>query len=105
MNSEILHWLRAQLGSDIALADLTQRYQRLGSARAVVAEVLHERITALLSDPLKVTVNGIATIDNSANVAALERSIAQLDHQRVPDDVLLEESSLSAVPLVARPRR
>ncbi|MFD6913574.1 hypothetical protein [Streptomyces virginiae] len=62
MDSSTLQWLIAQLGPDTDPADLAQRYDRLGSARAVAGEVLHERIAALISEPLRVTVNGVATI-------------------------------------------
>ncbi|MFD7337855.1 hypothetical protein ACFV98_17880 [Streptomyces violascens] len=75
MNSDVLGWLLAQLGRDAGPTDLAARYNRLHLARAVAQEVLHERIAALVAEPLKVTVNGVATIDNSANVAALERHL------------------------------
>lgn len=106
MNSGTLRWLISQLGPDTDPADLAQRYDRLGSARAVAGEVLHERIAALLSEPLRVTVNGVATIDQSANVAALERRLNQLDGQTAPDDpVQRMPETLAAVPLISRPRR
>lgn len=85
MNSDVLRWLQAQLGPDIEAADLTAPYERLHSARAVALEALHERIAALVAEPLKVTVNGVATIDNSADVAALERHAAQLATEAGPD--------------------
>ncbi|MEV6678608.1 hypothetical protein AB0N09_17365 [Streptomyces erythrochromogenes] len=106
MNSEVLRWLMAQLGPDTDPADLEQRYERLHSARAVAQEVLQERIAALLAEPLRVSINGIATIDQTSNVAALERRLAQVAGQAGPDDA--EEVALVAVtsfPLVARARR
>lgn len=105
MNDEIHHWLQAHLGSEADLLDLAARYERLQSARAVVAEVLRERIAGLVAEPLKVTVNGIVTVDNSANVAALERQLAYLDDDVAPDTQLVGTTVLTSVQLVARPRR
>ncbi|MFE2850388.1 hypothetical protein ACFXJO_04550 [Streptomyces lavendulae] len=106
MTSEVLRWLVAQLGPDSNPADLEQRYERLRSARAVAQEVLQERIAALLAEPLRVSINGIATIDQTNNVAALERRLGHLADQTAPDDVAEAEFvSLSSIPLVARARR
>lgn len=106
MNIDVLHWLQSQLGPDVSAEDLTARYERLHSAKAVVLEVLHERIAALVAEPLKVTVNGVATIDNSANVAALERHVAQIADETAPDDPSAADPGLlTAVRLCARRRR
>ncbi|MEU5002081.1 hypothetical protein [Streptomyces sp. NPDC021622] len=106
MNIDVLRWLQSQLGPDTDPTDLAHRYGRLNSARAVALEVLHERIAALVAEPLKVTVNGVATIDNSANVSALERRAAQLTAEQAPDDLLdANRDPLATVQLHARPRR
>ncbi|MFK8848442.1 hypothetical protein [Streptomyces sp. Ac-502] len=106
MPAAVLRWLLAQLGPDTDATDLTARYERLHSARAVVLEVLHERRAALLAEPLKVTVNGVATIDTSANVTALERTIAQLADEPAPDDpTAVDRSLLSTIELCPRRRR
>ncbi|KIZ15400.1 hypothetical protein [Streptomyces natalensis] len=107
MNIDVLRWLQSQLGPDIDDGDLAARYDRLHSAKAVALEVLHERVNALVAEPLKVTVNGVATIDNSANVAALERRIAQLGSEAAaPDDPPSESHDLlTTVQLRARRRR
>ncbi|MGW2585878.1 hypothetical protein ACWCYZ_31930 [Streptomyces virginiae] len=106
MDNEVLRWLLAQLGPDTDPSELAQRYERLHSARAVAQEVLAERIGALLTEPLRVTVNGIATIDQSGNVAALERRLTQLAGQAAPDDVADGVLDLFAgIPLVPRQRR
>ncbi|MGX1668548.1 hypothetical protein [Streptomyces sp. NPDC055400] len=106
MNSDVLRWLQAQLGPNTDPSDLDDRYERLQSARAVAFEVLHERIAALVAEPLKVTVSGVATIDNSSNVAVLERRAAQLDSETAPDDVPVTGRDLvTTVQLCARPRR
>lgn len=106
MNSDVLHWLQSQLGPDTDMADLAARYERLHSARAVAAEILHERIATLVAEPLKVTVNGVATIDNSANVAALERRAAQLLSEPAPDErPAAGHDVLTTVQLCARQRR
>ncbi|WKV74163.1 hypothetical protein AW27_023255 [Streptomyces sp. PCS3-D2] len=106
MDTEVLRWLLAQLGPDTNPDDLAQRYERLGSARAVVQEMLQERISALLAEPLRVTVNGIATIDQTGNLAAFERRLAQVTSQPAPDEVPEgADDLLTSVPLVPRRRR
>ncbi|WP_424217005.1 hypothetical protein ACN20G_33465 (plasmid) [Streptomyces sp. BI20] len=107
MDPAVLRWLLAQLGPDTDTADLVTRYERLRSARAVADEVLSERIAVLLAEPLRVTVNGVATIDQAGNLAALERRLAQVRDVdgRAPDDAEAAVDVLSVVPLVARARR
>lgn len=106
MNTEVLRWLQAKLGPDTDLQDLAARYERLRSAKAVALEVLHEKIATLVSAPLKVTVNGVATIDNSANVSALERRAAQIADEPAPEDPpTAEHGLLTSIPLHARTRR
>jgi hypothetical protein len=102
-------WMLAELGTTTDIADLDSRYTRLGSARAVALEVLRERLQTLLSQPLKVTVSGVITVDNSANVAALERQIAQLGsgEDPAPDDPAVQPAATGPDLLIlcARPRR
>ncbi|MFG2143643.1 hypothetical protein ACGFRG_05510 [Streptomyces sp. NPDC048696] len=106
MNTEVLRWLQAQLGPETDPADLSARYGRLHAARAVAEEVLRERIAALLTEPLKVSVNGVATIDNSPNVTALDRHLSQLQAAKAPDDPEAFESNVvTIVQLRARRRR
>ncbi|MFI7322725.1 hypothetical protein [Streptomyces venezuelae] len=106
MTGEVLHWLQALLGSDTPPEELASRYERLGTARAVAHEVLQERIAQLLSDPLKVTVNGIATVDSSPNLTALERRLAQLDTATAPDDSpAAGPAAVSVIALRARAQR
>ncbi|MFE0642100.1 hypothetical protein ACFW2Y_10905 [Streptomyces sp. NPDC058877] len=89
-------YLRSELG-EAARADLDARYQRLGSPQAVAVEVLRERRAALVSDPLAVTVQGVATVNNAENVRALERQIAALGNSTS------DESTYAApVPLLRR---
>ena len=90
-------YLRSELG-EVDRADLVVRYQRLGSPQAVAVEVLRERMATLVSDPLAVTVQGIATVNNAENVKALERQIATLE------DLALDENAY-AVPAPMQRRR
>ncbi|WP_406303741.1 hypothetical protein OHA61_17065 [Streptomyces sp. NBC_00885] len=79
-------WLRAQLGPDADAADLEARYFRLRSVRAVALEVLGERRAKLLADPLKVTVDGVVTMDLQENLRGIERQIDQVRQAPAPDD-------------------
>jgi hypothetical protein len=79
-------WLLAQLGPDTDPADLEARFFRLRSARAVALEVLGERRAKLLGDPLKVTVDGVVTMDLQQNLLGIERQIDALRQVPAPDD-------------------
>ncbi|MGW0992017.1 hypothetical protein ACWD5V_01590 [Streptomyces sp. NPDC002523] len=79
-------WLLAQLGPDTDPADLERRYFRLRSVRAVALEVLGERRAKLLADPLKVTVDGVVTMDLQENLRGIERQIEQVRQVASPDD-------------------
>ncbi|MFF0409668.1 hypothetical protein ACFYUY_04440 [Kitasatospora sp. NPDC004745] len=79
-------WLLAQLGPATDPADLQARYQRLHSARAVALEVLAERRARLLTDPLRLVVDGVVTMDNTANLGGIERHLAQLQDVLGPDE-------------------
>ncbi|MEU4166116.1 hypothetical protein AB0F46_04420 [Streptomyces sp. NPDC026665] len=106
MDLILLAWLRAQLGTTTDEHDLADRYARLHQARAVVAEVLAERRAKLLAEPLRMTVDGVVTIDQSNNLAGLERQIAGLAELVAPDDPVAGEAGIDLVtaPLV-RSRR
>jgi hypothetical protein len=99
-------WLLAQLGPTTDTSDLDARYVRLASARAVVNEVLAERRAKLLADPLRMTVDGVVTIDQSNNLAGLERQITALVDLVAPDELAGGEESndLVTAPLL-RTRR
>ncbi|GGP99689.1 hypothetical protein [Streptomyces mutabilis] len=78
-------WLLAQLGPDTDAADLERRFFRLRSVRAVALEVLGERRAKLLADPLKVTVDGVVTMDLQENLRGVERQIEQVRQVPAPD--------------------
>ncbi|MEU4094475.1 hypothetical protein [Streptomyces sp. NPDC026673] len=86
MDPAVLAWLLAQLGPATDQSDLQTRYTRLGSARAVALEVLSERRAKLLAEPLQLTVNGVATLDQSNNLTGLERQIEAVQDAAAPDD-------------------
>ncbi|MGV9272311.1 hypothetical protein [Streptomyces griseosporeus] len=77
-------WLLAQLGPDTDPADLERRFFRLRSVRAVALEVLGERRAKLLADPLKVTVDGVVTMDLQENLRGIERQIEQVRQAPAP---------------------
>ncbi|WP_431770900.1 hypothetical protein [Streptomyces cucumeris] len=79
-------WLLAQLGPDTDPADLERRYFRLRSVRTVALEVLGERRAKLLTDPLKVTVDGVVTMDLQENLRGIERQIEQVRQAPAPGD-------------------
>ncbi|MFC1420048.1 hypothetical protein [Streptacidiphilus cavernicola] len=100
MDPAVLAWLLAQLGTATDTADLTLRYGRLGTARGVVLEVLAERKAKLISEPLRLVVDGVVTLDNSANVTAMERQVAALADVLAPDETAADDTADDAVPLL-----
>ncbi|MFD7451788.1 hypothetical protein [Kitasatospora sp. NPDC059827] len=86
MDDAATAWLRAQLGPATDPADLQARYQRLHSARAVALEVVAERRARLLADPLRLLVDGVVTMDNTATLGGIERQLAQLQDILGPDE-------------------
>ncbi|WP_382466581.1 hypothetical protein ACFIN9_26465 [Streptomyces noursei] len=78
-------WLLAQLGPDVDVADLERRFFRLRSVREVALEVLGERRARLLADPLRVTVDGVVTMDLQENLRGIERQIQQVTAAPAPD--------------------
>ncbi|WP_411142594.1 hypothetical protein [Streptomyces sp. x-80] len=105
MDGAILAWLLAQLGTTADQADLAARYARLGSARKVANEVLTERRARLLGEPLRMTVDGVVTIDQSNNLAGLERQIAGLAELVAPDDLAVGEAGVDLVTVPLLPLR
>ncbi|MFC4512207.1 hypothetical protein [Streptomyces ehimensis] len=101
-----MSWLLAQLGPDTDTTDLQTRYLRLRSARAVALEILNERLAKLLAEPLKVSVNGVVTVDQTTNVSALERRITAVAADTAPDDTpTAGRDLLTTVALCPRRRR
>lgn len=105
MDPILLAWLRAQLGTTTDEQDLATRYTRLGRARAVAAEVLAERRAALLAEPLRMTVDGVVTIDQGNNLAGLERQLAGLAELIAPDDPAAGEAGVELVTAPLIPHR
>ncbi|WP_329217044.1 hypothetical protein OG352_13800 [Streptomyces sp. NBC_01485] len=97
MDNAVRAWLLAQLGPTTDTSDLEARYARLTSARAVANEVLAERRAKLLADPLRMTVDGVVTIDQSNNLAGLERQITALVDLVAPDELAAGEESTDLV--------
>ncbi|MDT3396331.1 hypothetical protein RKE29_06700 [Streptomyces sp. B1866] len=85
MDAAVLSWLTARLGTADP-ADIQTRYTRLGSARAVLLEVLAERRARLLAEPLRLTVDGVVTLDQSNNLTGIERQMATAATEPAPDD-------------------
>ena len=97
MDVAVRAWLLAQLGPTTDTADLDARYARLTSARAVANEVLAERRAKLLAEPLRMTVDGVVTIDQSNNLAGLERQITALVDLVAPDELADGDDSTDLV--------
>ena len=110
MDAAITAWLISQLGTTTDLADLEQRYARLGSARAVALEVLRERKAALVMEqPASIGVSSVVSISYAENIKALERQIAALEagEPPAPDDPTdgVSSTGLDVIQLIERPRR
>ncbi|GAA0695198.1 hypothetical protein GCM10010193_57420 [Kitasatospora atroaurantiaca] len=87
MDDTVRAWLLAQLGPT-DLTELSGRYERLRSARAVALEVLSERRARLLAEPLRLVVDGVVTMDQTGNLTGLERQLAGIQANPGPDDAV-----------------
>lgn len=109
MDTPTRAWLTSQLGTDTDLVDLDDRYTRLGTARAVAVEILTQRHADLLASPTVVGVSGVVNINSTANLAGLERRIAELQDPTAapaPDETGYGDDSLAGVFFFReRPRR
>lgn len=88
MDAAVLAWLRAELGTDTDQTDLTTRYTRLGTARAVAIEVIRERLAALRAQPSSVNVSSVVSVSYIENIKAYERQLERLENgdPPAPDD-------------------
>jgi len=108
MNDAVKAWLLGQLGKTTDVTDLTARYTRLGTARAVALEVLRERLAELIAQPTAVTVTNVVAVNFTANLAATERQIARLEAGDPPAPDEEEQGgpdTLGLILLRERPRR
>lgn len=79
MDTATRAWLIAQLGTATDLTDLTARYTRLGTARAVALEVLNQRLADLRAQAATVNLSGAVSVSFAENIKAYERQIALLE--------------------------
>lgn len=111
MDAATRAWLIGELGTATDRVDLELRYDRLGTARATALEILRQRLADLISDgPTVVGVSGVVSINQTANLAALERKIAYLESDAspsAPDDPPTrgDTGRLGVMYLRERPRR
>lgn len=84
MDTATQKWLISQLGSATDLADLADRYTRLGKARAVALEVINQRLADLRAQVAVVGVSGVVNVSFAENIKAYERQIALLEAATVP---------------------
>jgi hypothetical protein len=88
VDAAVLAWLRAELGATTDETDLTTRYERLSTARAVAIEVVRERLAALRAQPSTVTVSSVVGVSYTENIKAYERQLNRLENGEppAPDD-------------------
>lgn len=93
-----LRWLHDTVPDTWEDAALQARYDELGSVRDVALSILRDKRKDLLDSPLKVSLSGVASVDNAENVKALERSLAEI--ARLDDDPTSTpgEEAAAAVP-------
>lgn len=110
MDTAVQAWLISQLGTATDLTDLTARYTRLGTARAVALEVLNQRLADLRAQVSTVNVSSVVSVSFTENIKAYERQIALLleGTPTAPDDPTTPDDGtvlLGSFQLVERPRR
>jgi len=111
MDAATQAWLTSQLGTATDLTDLTARYTRLGTARAVAIEVINLRLADLRAQVATVGVSGVVNVSYAENIKAYERQLALLEagSPAAPDDPPAAPSTDTAaigyLQLVPRSRR
>jgi hypothetical protein len=88
VDTAVQAWLISQLGTATDLPDLTARYTRLGTARAVAIEIVNERLANLRAQVATVTVSSVVSVSIAENIKAYERQLAllQAGSPPAPDD-------------------
>lgn len=71
--------LQGELGSNLDVADLAARYERLGSVDAVIVEVLRIRLADARERPTSFTIPGEYSEDRAAVFKSLSDRVAALD--------------------------
>lgn len=71
-------WLRDELPDSVTDEQLQSRYDDLGSVRDVAIAFLRDQRSELLASPLSTSVAGVASVNYSENVKAIERRLAAL---------------------------
>lgn len=79
MDTATQAWLISQLGTATDLTDLTARYTRLGKARAVALEILHQRLADLRAQTASVNLSSVVAVNTAENIKAYERQITALE--------------------------
>lgn len=99
MDGAVRSWLVSQLGTATDLADLEQRYNSLGSARAVAVQIIRERLAALRAQPATITVSGVVSVSFAESIKAYERQLAILEagDPPAPDDPVVSDDGLGGV--------
>lgn len=73
-----LRWLHSIVGDDVADSALQTQYDELGSVRDVAIWEVRRQKNLLLDSPLSTNVSGVASVNTTENVKALERELARL---------------------------
>lgn len=103
LTDDQIAFYRRKLGAGVDLTDMESRLTRLeGNDRAVVLEVLEERLATLIATPASFAVPGEYSQDTRDNIAVTQRAVsdarAELDAGEDVDDNLVEiQSPLYAV--------
>lgn len=71
--------LQSELGSNLDVADLAARYERLGSVDAVILEVLRIRLADARERPTSFAIPGEYSEDRAATFKALSDRVGALD--------------------------
>lgn len=83
-------WLREWVGSTTPAADLEAALAAHGGVRTLAAlRILRTRRADLLADPLSYSIRGDVTVNATANLVAVDSTIAQLEAQAADDGDLV----------------
>ncbi len=100
MTDDELELVRTWVGDTPSDAELQEIYARVEDLATVVRQVLRKRLANLLAQPASLSVPGEVSINNAANIAALQNSLDLLSRLGIRG-----ERSVVPARVVAPPER
>lgn len=87
LTDDQLAYLRSELGPDTTAEEVQARWERHGDVRLVVAEVVRERLAALVAGPAQFSLSGVYSQNAAENIKALREQLQRVVAGDAPAEV------------------